>query len=137
MTFILCGALVDYVLPYDITARRGLVPGVLYPAINLSLQGVPDGAETAPDADDLSFGGAKTVLLSINRFERKKNIALALKAVGALPAAQRKPGQLALVLAGGYDTRVSENVEIFAELEAEAQALGLSDILYMVRHAPY
>ena len=98
---------------------------------------MPDGAETAPDADDLSFGGAKTVLLSINRFERKKNIALALKAVGALPAAQRKPGQLALVLAGGYDTRVSENVEIFTELEAEAQALGLSDILYMVRHAPY
>ena len=115
-------------------ATRGMKPAVLYPAINLEQQGVPSGADAAPDADDLTFGGAKTVLLSINRFERKKNIALALHAVGALPEACRRPGELALVLAGGYDTRVIENVEVYAELEALAEKLGLSDILFLRRN---
>ena len=72
------------------------------------------------------------MLLSINRFERKKNIALALRAVGALSPALRKPGKVALVLAGGYDTRVVENVEVYAELEALGKELGLSELLYLM-----
>jgi alpha-1,3/alpha-1,6-mannosyltransferase len=113
-------------------ARCGLQPAVLYPAINLQLQEVPAGAESESDAPSLSFDGARHVLLSINRFERKKNIALALRAVGALPPSLRRPGELALVLAGGYDTRVRENVEVYSELEVLAEELGLTELLHMM-----
>jgi hypothetical protein len=34
---------------------------------------------------------------------------------------------MVLVVAGGYDERVKENVEYFAELEAYATANGLKD----------
>ena len=54
----------------------------------------------------LTAFSASQVLLSINRFERKKNIGLALDAFAAakalLPAADF--GALHLVLAGGYDS---------------------------------
>ena len=60
----------------------------------------------------------RTVFLSINRFERKKAIHLALQAVGVmrglLTPAQFKNVQL--VIAGGYDPRVRENVEYYEEL---------------------
>jgi hypothetical protein len=50
---------------------------VLYPAINLQQQELPDGAARP----ELRFGGARQVVVSINRYERKKNIALAIAAV--------------------------------------------------------
>ncbi|KAH6613339.1 glycosyltransferase family 4 protein [Chaetomium tenue] len=63
------------------------------------------------------------VILSINRFERKKNIALALHAFALLPPHRRHRAKL--VLAGGYDPRVAENVAYHAELTALASSLGL------------
>jgi alpha-1,3/alpha-1,6-mannosyltransferase len=84
-------------------------------------------------------------LLSINRFERKKNIALAIHALDQLKQKLKKRystaqhtvhcvltlrsqfDQLHLVIAGGYDPRVSENVEHKAELEQIVQSLGLDE----------
>ncbi|KAL2265190.1 hypothetical protein VTJ83DRAFT_6290 [Remersonia thermophila] len=64
------------------------------------------------------------LLLSINRFERKKNLALALRAFAGLPPERRARARL--VLAGGYDPRVRENVAHHAELVALCEAeLGL------------
>jgi alpha-1,3/alpha-1,6-mannosyltransferase len=63
------------------------------------------------------------ILLSINRFERKKNLSLALHAFAALPPSRRKRAKL--LLAGGYDPRVAENVAHHAELAALADDLGL------------
>lgn len=63
------------------------------------------------------------LVLSINRFERKKDVALALRAFARLPAARR--GGARLVVAGGYDARVAENVAYHAELGRLAEALGL------------
>lgn len=108
--------------------RRGVAPAVLYPAINLAQQALPEGAEKP----DLSFGGAKHVVISINRYERKKNIALAITAVGALPPKQRE--SLALVIAGGYDKRVTENVEVDLELKAMAEKHGVTSITHFMRN---
>jgi alpha-1,3/alpha-1,6-mannosyltransferase len=63
------------------------------------------------------------IILSINRFERKKDVALALRAFALLPPAQRKRAKL--ILAGGYDNRVAENVAYHAELVSLADELGL------------
>lgn len=65
----------------------------------------------------------KRVILSINRFERKKDIALAIKAFAQLPVGSREG--VRLVIAGGYDNRVSENVGYHKELVALAESLGL------------
>ncbi|KJZ72733.1 Alpha-1,3 alg-2 [Hirsutella minnesotensis 3608] len=70
------------------------------------------------------LGGHQKILLSINRFERKKDIGLALKAFAAVPEAERQG--VRLVLAGGYDPRVSENVHYHAELQQLARSLGIS-----------
>lgn len=83
------------------------------------------------------------ILLSINRFERKKDIGLALRAFAALPqhliAPRRSPNTQSstsksssppptarLVIAGGYDARVQENVQYHQELCQLAESLGLS-----------
>ncbi|KAI1388250.1 glycosyltransferase family 4 protein [Hypoxylon trugodes] len=66
----------------------------------------------------------KKFLLSINRFERKKDIALAIKAFAGLSPAARKG--VRLVLAGGYDPRVTENVNYHKELVDLTESLGLS-----------
>jgi hypothetical protein len=68
-----------------------------------------------------------SVLLSINRFERKKGLPLALQCLAELRRGRRPAAPLHLVLAGGYDPRLAENVEHLAELRAQADALGVSD----------
>lgn len=68
------------------------------------------------------------VLLSINRYERKKDVALAVRAFGRLRRALQPAGlagRVHLVLAGGYDTRVAENVGYFSELLDVAAEEGL------------
>ncbi|KAH6713786.1 hypothetical protein BKA61DRAFT_643653 [Leptodontidium sp. MPI-SDFR-AT-0119] len=65
----------------------------------------------------------KSILLSINRFERKKDIGLAIKAYAGLDKKGRE--NVMLVLAGGYDNRVQENVVYHKELVQLAESLGL------------
>ena len=60
------------------------------------------------------------VILSINRFERKKDIALAIRAFAGLPPHRRR--QAKLIIAGGYDPRVSENVSYHADLVSLAES---------------
>jgi len=60
--------------------------------------------------------GYDTVFLSLNRYERKKNIGLAIKALHHFKTQQqlaKKKNQekVLLVVAGGYDLRVEENVQ--------------------------
>ncbi|KAJ0125071.1 glycosyltransferase family 4 protein [Diaporthe amygdali] len=65
------------------------------------------------------------IILSINRYERKKDIALAIKAYAGLP--KHKRNGVKLVIAGGYDSRVSENVSYHKELVELAQSLKLTE----------
>lgn len=77
-----------------------------------------------PDEKPL-WNGMKFVL-SINRFERKKDIALAIKAFAGLNKQQRAGVRLAV--AGGYDPRVAENVGYHNELIKLAESLGLKNM---------
>ncbi|KAI0552763.1 hypothetical protein F4679DRAFT_50015 [Xylaria curta] len=71
------------------------------------------------------WNGMKYVL-SINRFERKKDIALAIKAFAGLSKQQRAGVRLAV--AGGYDPRIAENVGCHNELVNLAESLGLKNM---------
>ncbi|KAF3490828.1 alpha-1,3-mannosyltransferase alg-2 [Arthroderma uncinatum] len=91
---------------------------VVYPCVDTKrkeIAGVDKGD------DDGLWGGLK-ILLSINRFERKKNIELAIRAYHGIKEEDRNGTRL--VIAGGYDNRVSENVQYHKELDALATSLG-------------
>lgn len=85
----------------------------------------------------------KTLFLSINRFERKKNLALALYAFAIMrkkyPADRWlnfhlvMAGTFALLTLGGYDPRVVENVEHLQELQ---QICGHLDLTASVTFLP-
>ncbi|KAJ4379749.1 Alpha-1,3-mannosyltransferase-like protein [Didymella sp. IMI 355093] len=90
-------------------------PGVIYPCVDTS-----DGSHL----DEVTaLWKDKKVLLSINRFEKKKDVALAVKAFAGLSATERQGARL--VVAGGYDPRVAENVSTYNELCDLADSLRL------------
>ncbi|MCD7460494.1 hypothetical protein HAX54_043642 [Datura stramonium] len=94
---------------------RGIKPAVLYPAVNV------DQFEK-PNATKLNF-------LSINRFERKKNIELAISAFAMLHAHDHQGvnmNDISLTVAGGFDNRLRENVEYLEELKKLAEREGVS-----------
>lgn len=92
-----------------------LDPAVLYPSLPTRIfqeEGVrPPGLGLEDDA---------VRFLSLNRYERKKNIGLAIKSLALLG---NDGGRL--VIAGGYDPRVKENVEHYTELQELAAELGI------------
>ena len=85
---------------------------VLYPCVN-------SNSSTQPSPPDPLC--LQPYFLSLNRYERKKNIALAIQAYALGLAKQR----VRLFIAGGYDSRLDENVRHFEELVALAKSLGL------------
>ncbi|KAL8732486.1 MAG: hypothetical protein Q9166_002700 [cf. Caloplaca sp. 2 TL-2023] len=89
--------------------------GVVYPCVNTRRR------EEGKSSRELWKG--KKIFLSINRFERKKNIELAIRAFHALKPDDRQG--VRLVAAGGYDPRVEENVRYHEELVKLADTLGL------------
>ncbi|GFR48681.1 hypothetical protein Agub_g10636 [Astrephomene gubernaculifera] len=133
-------------------ASRGIDPGVLYPAVPIpessELQAAEASWRSELDPDLAAFIAGGTTFLSINRFERKKGIRLALEALheltarmaqveaekatrGSEAAPQQARGEIdteppaRLVVAGGYDPRLAENVEYLVELKEAVRQLGL------------
>jgi alpha-1,3/alpha-1,6-mannosyltransferase len=124
-------------------------PEVLYPSINLEMyEPTVCSIEDAEALGGTPLGVAlahSTCFVSINRFERKKNISLALQAFAHLRAQLQEDqkekkeanttkkaekcafSDLRLIIAGGYDPRVDENVAYYQELEAEAEGLGIRE----------
>jgi alpha-1,3/alpha-1,6-mannosyltransferase len=72
-------------------------------------------------------------LLSVNRFERKKNLGLAIEALAALDGLLPDGHGLRLTVAGGYDERLPEARETLAELEETAVRAGVADRVDFVR----
>lgn len=70
----------------------------------------------------------KKLILSFNRFERKKNVALAILTFAELRNSLSPTDfrDLQLVVAGGYDKRVSENVTYHVELSKLAETMRLT-----------
>jgi alpha-1,3/alpha-1,6-mannosyltransferase len=67
---------------------------------------------------------SKIVLLSINRFERKKSLDRAIRAYAGFSPEERSKSKL--VIAGGFDDRVSENAQTLKSLRALADDLDLT-----------
>ena len=121
-------------------ARSQPPPVVVYPSINFANYDREAGKGGSGDSSvqpTESLPRSRALLLSINRFERKKNIALAIQAFAQLrssqPTPSTKPNPISsafssstLVLAGGYDPVNAENRAYVPELEAECKRLALS-----------
>ncbi|XP_062986968.1 alpha-1,3/1,6-mannosyltransferase ALG2 [Elgaria multicarinata webbii] len=105
-------------------------PDVLYPSLNVSRFDTVIPAEVASIVPN-----RKSIFLSINRYERKKNLVLALEALhdlrGRLNAQEWR--DVHLVLAGGYDEAVQENVEYYEELKALATKLNIDKQITFLR----
>lgn len=106
-------------------------PDVLYPSLNVNVFDtvIPeDVANIVPNRKRFLF-------LSINRYERKKNLVLALEALhdlrGKLDAQEWK--DVHLVMAGGYDEAVQENVDYYEELKAVAAKLHIDEQITFLR----
>ena len=95
--------------------------GVVYPCVDTKREVA--GVAEAEGKEGGELWGGKRILLSINRFERKKDMALAIRAYHGLGAEKRQGTRL--VVAGGYDNRVQENVHYHKELDDLATSLGL------------
>jgi alpha-1,3/alpha-1,6-mannosyltransferase len=92
-------------------------PRVVYPCVD-------SGATRSTDKETSgAYWKGEKVLLSINRFERKKDIGLAIRAFAKLPDKDRQNSRL--IIAGGYDLRVTENVSYHKELCTLADSLSL------------
>jgi len=57
------------------------------------------------------------MFLSINRFDSKKNLTLAVEAFAKYTQLQANCENDILVLAGGYDPRLNDNVQVVLELQ--------------------
>ncbi|KAK5892403.1 hypothetical protein CesoFtcFv8_012785 [Champsocephalus esox] len=112
---------------------RGVQTDVLYPSLNTSA--FDQQSTEARGLEGLLPEGTSCMFLSLNRYERKKNLWLALEALSALrsllPAGQR--AGVHLVVAGGYDDRVTENVQHYTELKELAAQLHLEDCVTFLR----
>lgn len=92
---------------------------VIYPCIN----------EADAEAEDLADFFKLDIYLLINRFERKKNIELAIRAFATFR--KTEPRRVRLVCAGGWDARVMENVQYLNELTQLCEELKLT--LFTIR----
>ncbi|KAK9364791.1 hypothetical protein V1509DRAFT_635166 [Lipomyces kononenkoae] len=93
-------------------------PGVVYPCV----------AESSDNIDEtvvrIVKDSGKRALLSVNRFEKKKGVDLAVRAYAALKETAGF-SQTALLIAGGYDNAVKENIEYLSELQGLCDSLGM------------
>ena len=95
-----------------------------------SLEYIPGTWKQTPPAKNRGYANhliaaEKAVFVSLNRYERKKKIDLAIHAFAELP--EEVARRSVLVIAGGYDADVRENVEHLCELMALAERLQQSD----------
>lgn len=104
------------------TRLSNIEPGIIYPCVNTK---VMKDEQTSQEVSN--FFQNSPYFLSINRFEKKKNIELAIKAFAIfkrlVPSNKIKPR---LVIAGGYDARITENVVYLSELNQLCESLKLT-----------
>ncbi|KAL1744837.1 glycosyltransferase family 4 protein [Schizophyllum fasciatum] len=98
---------------------------VVHPGINLSAYDAPfDPA--SPDITAIQSN--RPTFVSLNRFEAKKNVDLAIEAFARFRSASRDEWTTScrLVVAGGYDPRVEDNVATLTALTTLTAQHGLS-----------
>lgn len=111
------------VFHHTFKSLTSIKPTVLHPSLNFSAFDQPPITlqDTIPNSVECLF-------LSINRYERKKNLGLAIEAFAqalkSVDPSQRHAVHLAM--AGGYDKRVVENKEYYLELRLLAESLNVT-----------
>lgn len=105
-------------------------PTVLHPSLNFT-----SFDQEPAKLTDMFPNSVRCLFLSINRFERKKNLILAIEAFsrfleGLVPTER---SQVHLAVAGGYDERVVENKEHYMELRSLTEKLKMSEYVTFVR----
>jgi len=103
-------------------------PVVLYPSLNFD--GFDkDISHIESPLENKTPPSTKNIFLSINRYERKKNLDLAIEALNELKemCTGEEWKSVQLVIAGGYDARVDENKEYYLDLGRLASAHGIID----------
>ncbi|KAF8273228.1 hypothetical protein EI94DRAFT_1826265 [Lactarius quietus] len=104
-------------------------PRVVHPGINF-LSYEPTGDSEDPDI--VMVSSDRPTILSLNRFEKKKNVALAIDAFALFKQRFTKAEtrdslqNLRLIVGGGYDPRVEENMMTLVSLIDRAKAASLS-----------
>lgn len=109
-------------------------PGVVYPCVDTK---VSEKAKEIKTQEEPLWSNKK-VFLSINRFERKKDVGLAIRAYAGLSSVERQGTRLVIAgmshlcsttdnanYIGGYDPRVQENSSTYNELCALADSFSL------------
>jgi len=118
------------------TSLSHIEPVVLYPSLNFDAfkKEIPSQVRERILKDQISSGRSH-FFLSINRYERKKNLGLALNALKAVKdkCTTSQWGSVHLIMAGGYDERVIENKEYYLELQSLALNLGIKDHITFLR----
>ena len=81
---------------------------------------------------------AGDVFLSVNRFERKKGIELAISSLHEVihrhALSSGACARCRLIVCGGYDPRVAENVQYYLELRELAESLGVEDRVVFLKN---
>ncbi|KAI1791532.1 mannosyltransferase [Ganoderma leucocontextum] len=103
-----------------------ITPRVVYPGINVDAYAAPDISQTDPDITQI--WSDRPTLLSVNRFEQKKNGVLAIESFALLRKGEPNASsrRLRLVLAGGYDPRLQDNVKTLDTMLESAKKHSLS-----------
>lgn len=99
----------------DLTRQKTLE--VVHPCVDIR------DRKTIAEDDGQPMWQDTNIILSINRYERKKDVGLAIKAFAGLGKHGREG--VRLIVAGGYDQRVTENFLYHKELEHICEAQGL------------
>lgn len=105
-------------------------PAVIYPCVDVESALTLLEADKETDAQLEAFLKGSPYFVSVNRFERAKNVELAIRAFAkfklTVPESGPKPR---LVIAGGFDPRVNENVDYLAELSKLSESLNLKNFI--------
>lgn len=113
------------------TGLDEIEPGVIYPCVDIKAGSNFSKEDKASDVELEEFIKGNKYFLSINRFERTKNISLAIKAFALFKSKNLTDGSPKsdpkLIVAGGYDARVNENAEYLQELTSLCDELKLKN----------
>ncbi|KAF8224174.1 mannosyltransferase [Tricholoma matsutake] len=99
---------------------------VVYPGINISAY---ESDVDANDPDIIAITSDRLTFVSLNRFERKKNAALAIQSFADLRVkitTRPEYEDMRLILAGGYDPRLEDNLLTLYSLIDLAKSLSLT-----------
>jgi len=105
---------------FKLLTKLKVKPQILYPAIDFSK------FDNVVSADQFIAKVNQPFFFSLNRYERKKNVNLAIEAYVEMKK-QDPSSKYKLVIAGGYDPRIRENVEHLEELKEIAKKNGLTE----------